>query len=409
MPAVSPIPSYEPDLFSEEGILHPDEHYAAMRALGPIVYLPSSDIYAVSRYNECQAVLRDPDLFISRLGNALNSTVNEIAGSAANAEAASVIISDGARHSLMRSIEAEPLNPKAMTALRSRIYGEAGSLIEDLLKSGNVWHDAVKSISQYLPLTLVVELGGLPPVGRAKMLQWAAAGFDIFGPMNSRTAAGLPVFQGMLDYVTKDIDRSSVTPGSWAARAFELADTGQIPPAMARQVIADFIGPSLDTTIAGTSNLLMLLGQNRDQWERLKEEPGMIPNAINESLRLGSPIRCFSRVVREDTVLGDVALPAETRIAVFYASANRDDRKFPDAERFDIGRRNASEHLAFGSGAHQCIGNNLARLEMTAILRAMLAQLEYLEVREPDYTINNLLRSLKSIQIRLHASAGCVK
>ena len=396
MNETSHIPSYGYDLFSEAAIRDPYEHYADMREMGPVVYLESSDCYAVTRYDECRTVLMDPGRFVSGRGIALNVPMNAIEGS--------IITSDGARHAFMRKIEGEPLAPKAVMALRTRIVSEAEALADTLLAKGDAWYDAVSDIAHYLPLTVVMELGGLPSVGRAEMLRWAAAAFDLLGPMNERAQQALPVVEQLLNYVMAEIDRDTVLPNSWAARAFELADEGVVPHEMVATILSDFIAPSLDTTIAGTSNLLMLLGQNPDQWALLQSDRGKIPNAINEALRLGTPIRCFSRFVPEDTDLCGIPLKSESRIAVFYASANRDERKFAEPDRFDVLRRNAGQQLAFGAGAHQCLGANLARLEMTAVLNALLDRVDRFEIGEPVYSVNNLLRTLGSLPIRLHAS-----
>jgi cytochrome P450 len=388
------IPRYEPNIFSDDGILNPYPYYTEMRRLGPIVYMSDTDCYAVTRFDGCHAILNDPQHFISGKGVAINDLMND-------AVTTSIITSDGLRHDFMRKIEREPLSAKALNALRARIFGEADTLVDELLAKGDIWHDAVADIGRHLPLTVVMEIGGLPPVGRAEMLRWAAAIFDLQGPMNARGEAALPALREVLSYISKDIDRHSVAPGSWAARAFRLADDGVIPPEMVGDLLGDFIGPSLDTTIAGTGNLLMLFGQNPEQWQRLKQDRRKIPNAINEALRLESPIRCFARLAPQQIKVGGITLPAQSRVIVLFASGNRDDVKFAKPERFDITRRNASEHLAFGGGIHHCIGNNLARLEMTAILNALLDKIDTFEVGEPAFAPNNLLRTLQRLPIRL--------
>lgn len=388
------IPSYAPDLFSDEGIRHPYGHYRALRALGPLSYLPEQQCYAVSTFAAVRQVLNDPDRFISGKGISLNDMMNDTV-------TGSIITSDEPHHGFMRKIEFEPLSPRALGELRATIFTAAERLIDGLLAPGDVWHDAVADVARHLPLTVVMDLGGLPPIGRDQMLHWAAAVFDLQGPMNARGQAALPALHGLLSYVAQDIDRSSVAPGSWAARAFRLADEGVISPETVANVLIDFIAPSLDTTIAAVGNLLMLLGQNPDQWALLRANRGKVPNAINEALRLESPIRCFSRFSRNEADVGGVILPAGQRLALFYASANRDEDHFEDPDRFDVLRPNAADHLAFGVGRHQCIGNNLARLEITAILNALLDRVDRIEIGQPVYALNNLLRTLHSMPIRL--------
>lgn len=393
------IPAYEHDLFTDSAILEPYDHYRALRALGPVAWLPHQQCYAVSRYADVHAVLADATRFVSGKGISLNETMNGIPTS-------SVITSDGEQHSFRRKLEMEPLGPKALGELRARIFDTARLLIDHLLAAPDARHDAVADIARHLPLTVVMELGGLPPVGRDQVLRWAAAVFDLQGPMNARGEAAMPALQDMLAYVMRDIDRTTVAPGSWAARAFQLADEGVIAQEMVADLLIDFIAPSLDTTIAATGNLLMLLGQNPDQWRLLKRERGKIPNAINESLRVESPIRCFSRLAAEDVEIDGVAVPAGARIAIFYAAANRDEQRFEEPDRFDITRRNATDQLAFGTGKHQCLGANLARLEMTAILTALLDRVDRIEVGEPVFALNNLLRTLASLPIRTIADGA---
>ena len=392
----NPIPFYEADLFADDAIRNPYEHYRAMRELGPIVYLPGLDCYAATRFDAVSEVLRQPEQFISGEGISFNAPMNEAATN-------TVINSDGAKHDMLRKIELQPLSAKALNELRERVFSSARQLITDLLRLGPVWHDAVADIARHLPLTIVMELGGLPPQGKERMLKWAASVFDLQGPLNERAQAAFPSVQEMLRYVSEDIDPGAVHPGSWAERAFRMADDGEIPPDLVPALLTDFIAPSLDTTIAGTGNLLMLLAQNPDQWALLRSDRGKVPNAINEALRLESPIRCFTRYAPRETSVCGMPLPARSRVAVFYAAANRDERVFERPDSFDISRRNASQHLAFGLGAHQCIGNNLARLEMMAILNELLDEVEAFEIGEPVYALNNLLRTLHSMPIRFAA------
>jgi len=390
------IPVYEADLFDEEGITQPYEHYRNIRNLGPVVKLENLDCIAVTRYKDAKAVLAQPDDFVSGRGVAINETMNSAIGG-------SIITTDGPRHDFLRKIELEPVGPRAIKELRERIFTAADVLISDLVGQRRTL-DAVKDIAEYLPLSIVIELGGMPAAVRPKLLQWAAGVFNLEGPMNDRSCESLADVEEMFSYVANDIDASDVAPGSWAARAFRLADEGVIPYATVKDILFDFIAPSLDTTIAATGHLLNLLGQNPDQWEILKSDSTKIPNAINEAIRMETPVRCLSRFVATDTMIDDVKVPSGERVVVFYASANRDERKWTTPDRFDVTRTNANEHLGFGYGIHSCIGANLARLEMAAILTALVKRVDRLEVGEPNFMHNNLLRALKSLPIKLEPS-----
>jgi cytochrome P450 len=123
---------------------------------------------------------------------------------------------------------------------------------------------------------------------------------------------------------------------------------------------------------------------------------------VNEALRLESPIRCFTRHVARDAEIGGVSIAEGSRVLVLYGAANRDERRWEDAERFDITRPNAAAHLAFGAGEHSCLGAHLARLEMHALMKAMVQTVSRMEIGEPVFALNNTLRGLASLPMTLH-------
>ncbi len=144
----------------------------------------------------------------------------------------------------------------------------------------------------------------------------------------------------------------------------------------------DYIAPSLDTTISAISNALHLFATHPDQWQLLKDDPTLIPNAVNEVIRYESPLRAFSRQARHDTEIAGHRIRAGARVLVIYASANRDEREWDAPDTFDI-RRDATRQLGFGHGAHACAGQGLARLETQAMLRALLERVDRIELTAP--------------------------
>jgi len=146
---------------------------------------------------------------------------------------------------------------------------------------------------------------------------------------------------------------------------------------------------------------LALFATHPDQWDLLRAEPSLMPNAINEVLRYESPLRAFTRKAARPTVIADVSVPAGARILVLYASANRDEREWSDPHTFDI-RRDANRQLGFGHGTHACAGQGLARLEMQAMLGALLDRVERIELAgEPTWALNNIIRCHERLPLRL--------
>jgi cytochrome P450 len=232
------------------------------------------------------------------------------------------------------------------------------------------------------------------------MLAWAAATFDALGPWNARAQAGAKELLEMVRYAL-GVERARLAPGGWAARLFEAADAGRLDPEDVPGLLIDYIAPSLDTTILATGHLLFLLGSHPEQWERVRRDPALAPGAVHEALRFEAPVRAFSRFAAKPYRADGVAIPGGERVLVLFGSANRDERRYEDPDRFDV-RRDARDHLGFGHGVHRCAGGHLAQLELEALLRALLARVRRIEVGTPVPLLSNVLRGWRSFPASFH-------
>jgi len=377
------------DLFSDPILLDPYPAYRELRDQAAAVWLQPLGMFALSRYHDVREALRDWQTFSSARGAAMNDPVNE--GIAGN-----TLGSDPPLHDKLRSVLIRPMAPAAMRDVNLLIESEAESLADRLVALGRF--DAATDLAQYLPVTVVSQLVGLPEAGRERMLEWGNAAFNSLGPPNQRCLSAMPISMGLIDYAFTKVDPATLKPGSWAALAFEAADRGEITIQQARGLILDYVGPSLDTTILAVSNAIWLFARHPDQWTMLRDNPALIPAAINETLRIESPIQTFSRYVARDVEIDGVLLPEGSRALVMYGSANRDERKWQDPERFDILRK-ATDQLAFGHGEHLCAGLPLARLEIRALLTALAKRVARFEILEVTRGINNTLRGLESLEV----------
>ena len=391
MPAIPGQRVYDVDLYSDEVLLDPYPHYRALRELGAVVWLPRNGLHAVARFDDVRAALRNPAVFSSAHGVAANDHVNTISRG-------TTLASDAPLHDRLRAIIAAPLLPRALEEIAPEIKAEARRLVEDLVARGQF--DAVSDLAQHLPLTIVSKLVGLEDHGRSSMLRWAAATFNVLGSMNARACTALKDVQEMRAYLGGEDIRTRLRPGSWGDRVFAAADRGEVEPERCPVLMRDYLGPSLDTTIFATANLVLLFGRHPEQWNLVREDPALIPNAINEALRLESPVRGFTRHLAADATIGELTIPRESRLLLLYASANRDERKWQEPERFDVKRR-ANDHLGFGNGTHMCAGLHLARLEMTALLEVLVERVACFEIGEPVPALNNVLRGLASLPVRV--------
>lgn len=383
------VPSYAVDLYSDAVLADPYPHYRALRDLGPVVWLPRNGMYAMARYHDIREALRDYRAFSSADGVGGSETTNK-------GSKGTMIASDPPDHAAIRQIVGAPMLPGALAAIRPRMEELAVQLVDGLVarKSFN----AVADLAQFLPLNVVSEMVGLPEDGRQNMLKWAAATFDILGGENERYAAAMPSIQEMRHYTAHEATRARVKPGSWIARLYEASDRGAFPEARCPVLMRDYLAPSLDTTIFALANAVWLFARFPEQWDRVRADPSLIPNALNEAIRLESPIRGFTRrLTRPFTVDGQV-IPEGARVALFYASGNRDERKWEDPETFDVTRK-VSDHLGYGHGIHTCAGMHLARLEIHSVLAVLAQRVRRFEIVEAVPELNNVLRGFRALHV----------
>lgn len=383
------VPIYDIDFYSDEVIKDTLPHFTKMREMGPIVFIPKLGNYAITRYAEIREALVNWKIFSSAQGISADKFNCEYFREASN------IVRDPPVHDEIRVVMAAPLLPKALDAsIRSEIESHAEKLIDNLILKGEF--DVVSDLSRYLPVTLVTELVGLPEKGRENMLKWAGAAFDLTGPQNERGKKAIEVLDEMREWINTEVTLDSLKPGSLTARVRDLVDRGELEEKYFLSIMNDYITAALDSTISATSQLIYQLGKNPDQWELLQKDGSLIPNAVNEAVRLGAPVRSFTRTVTEDYMLGGVTLPAGARVMILYGSANRDERQFENPEKFDVTRK-TRDHVGFGAGKHQCVGMHLAKLEMESILTAMLSRVSRIEVGEPTIALNNTVHAYATL------------
>ena len=270
------IPTSDIDFYSDEVILNPFPVYEDLRELGPVVYLPQNDLYALPRYAEVSEVLRQPLTFVSSKGVSPIDKVNDIlVGSTLN--------SDPPEHDKTRSVTAEPLYPGALGQHEGRIKAAADGLIETLCARGKF--DAISDLAQFLPVTIVAELVGLPrAVDSDQMLKWASAAFNLFGTENSRTVQAFEDLKTLRDFLLENGRPEKLAPGGWAKRIFEVGPDRGISPETCAQLMRDYINPSLDTTISATGQIIKLFADNPEQWDKVRADASLIPNAVEEAV-----------------------------------------------------------------------------------------------------------------------------
>lgn len=388
---VNDIPVTDVDLFDYHARIDPYPLYADLRAQGAVVYMSQHDHYALPRYADVRAALMDWRTFSSAKSVFVDEQMN------ANLEGIT-LCSDPPDHTMMRSVLGRPLRPDRMREITPTIEAEADLVVDRIVAAGRF--DAATDLAQHLPMAVVSKLVGLGEEYAGKLLVWAEAIWDVQGPANQLFQDALPQVEEFLAFAANDAVPGRIDPAGWAAHLYQAADRGDMPHDKCPVMMLDYVVPSLDTTILGITSMIALFARHPDQWELLRSDRSLIPHAINESLRMETSVPQFTRVLTEDHEIDGVALPKGSRVALLYGSANRDERKYPDPDRFDITRR-PSDHLAFGRGEHVCVGMHLARLEMSALLERLADRVARFEIVAEEHMINNGLRGFRHLEIRI--------
>jgi cytochrome P450 len=384
--APASAPAFTEDLHDPAVWHDPFPLYRRFREAGPVVWLERHQMYAIVRYAELAEALMNWRVFSSGAGVAMNELACTLT---------TTLHLDPPEHDQIRKVVGRPVLPKAVEKLEPELRALAEQVVSQLLLRDRF--DGVTEFAQKLPLGIVSEQVGLPEEGREQMLEWGAAGFDALGMIDEdRTQSALARVASAGEYMQGAVGR--LKPGSWSDLLMQAGARGEIPPEHCAAYIQDYVYPSLDTTIHATSAGLKLFAEHPDQWELLRRDRSLLPGAVSEIVRLSTPIQWFTRQVAEDCVLGGTSLPKGGRVVMLYGCANRDERKFPDPDRFDITRK-ASEQLGFGRGKHSCMGMPLARLEMQVLFDVLAEKVTRIEVGDEKPVMNNVLRGLERLEV----------
>jgi cytochrome P450 len=182
-------------------------------------------------------------------------------------------------------------------------------------------------------------------------------------------------------------------------------DAGEIDADEAATLVRSMLTAGLDTTVNGIANAIYAFATHPEQWRALHDDPSLIRQSFDEVLRWESPVQTFLRTTTREVEVAGTTIPEGEKVLLFLGAANRDHRKFPEPERFDI-RRRPIGHAAFGAGIHSCVGQLVARLEVELILTALLKRVDVIELTgEPIRKLNNTLRSIGSLPVRFRALA----
>ncbi len=361
------MPTAAFELRSGERWRDPFPMYAALRDHDPVHHVERGDFWVLTRFEDGWVAAGDPATFSSAQG--LTVAHDEL-GATGLGDAMPMVFLDPPAHTEFRRLVTKDLTPRKVASIEPAVRAFVVERIESARAAGSV--DIVAHLMKPLPSFVVAHYLGVPSEDRTLFDRWterivqAAAGGE--------AAADPGAFGELLEYFAALVARRRRAPADDIVS--DLARMGEDAVSLARILGFAFtmVTGGNDTATGMLAGAACLLTERPDQRARVLGDPARIPNAVEEILRLTSPVQNLARTTTRDVQVRGVTIPAGRKVLLCYAAANRDDREFgPTAENFDVDRRIA-KMLTFSYGTHYCIGAAAARLQGRVVLEEMLAR-----------------------------------
>lgn len=363
----------EYDPFDLETNLDPYPVYKTLREQCPVYHNPHRGFWALSRYDDIRAASQDWRLFSSAEGVELDDA-DELFGIGEG----DFLASDPPKHDALRAVVRHHFVPKAISKLEQTVCGIADQLIAEISEAGG---GDVVSISRTLPVAVMLRLFALPLDDEPRIRQWFLDDLftrepgEIQVPDRAREASAAA--SEYIDHMSADRRNHSGDDVLSTLIAAERA--GNLSREEVNGLAITLLAAAIKTTSGLISQTLLVLGQQPEDQRRVLEDDRLVPVAVEESLRFDAPAQWLARVTTEDVTLHGETIPQGARVALLYGSANRDERRFEEPDRFDLDRE-PHRHLGFGNGIHFCIGAPLARLETQCVLQMLARRIASYEI-----------------------------
>ena len=390
------MPVLDVDPFCREFFDDPFPVHQLLRDAGPFIWLSKYHISAVARYQPVKQALSDWKTFSSARGVGMEDFVRH-----GRFRLPSLILeADPPQHTRSRGVLGRVLSPPVLNRLRSDFEKTAAVLVDHLVERGRF--DGIKDLAEAFPLRVFPDAIGIRAEGREKLLPHADLLFNSFGPRNE-------LFQSAkknvsFEWIETLGRRENLTETGLGMLVHAAADRGEITHDEAPFLVRALLQAGLDTTINALGASLYCLARFPAQWQALVSDPTLARAAFDEAIRYESPVQTFFRTTTTDTNLGGTALVEGGKILMFLGAANRDTRRWPDADQYIIERRSGG-HVGFGAGIHACVGQMLAKLEGEVVLNALARRVKTISIcGAVERRYNNTLRGLSSLPLEVRVA-----
>ena len=399
--------------------MRPDREgiFAKLRAEAPVSFheepVPPPDVpfpqgpgfWALTRFDDVMQVSRDPDGFHSAPSINIGDIPPEIAE-----WLGSMINMDAPKHTKLRLIVNRGFTPRQVAKIEENVREQAREIVDNVVNLGGEC-DFVSEIAAALPLQIICDMLGIPRTETKRIFELTNTILGVGDPeyvssLEELMAAGMELFQYGLDLAQDRLDnpRDDITTTLMQAEIEDENGRHKLTTSELGSFFLLLVAAGNETTRNAISHGMLALTHHPDQRALWTADPDAVSNtAVEEIVRWASPVIHFRRTATGDAVIGGQQIKAGQKVVMFYNSANRDERAFPDPYKFDV-LRTPNEHAGFGAGGpHFCLGANLARREIKLMFEELFRRLPDIEITgEPDYLQSAFIHGIKRMPCAWH-------
>ena len=398
-----------PELYADEAQLH--ALLASMRRDTPVAWVETEThrpFFAVTKHANIVEVARASDVFINAPRPILSSKQQEAESAARQAQVRTLISVDGDEHKALRDLTKDWFLPQSLARLEGQIREIAIDAVNHAVDRGPEI-DFVNDVAIHYPLRVIMKILGVPSDQEAMMLKITQVIFGASDPdiaLNLTSEERMAVFMQFVAYCEEVTAARRKAPMDDLASVIANAELDGSPLSP-----VDLMGYFLivataghDTTSSSTAGALQALLERPEQMEQVRNNPEVLPSLVEESIRWVTPVKHFMRTATEDYVLSGQKIAKGDAVMLLYPSGNRDDAVFDQPYEFDAARR-PNRHLSFGHGAHHCLGNLLAKMEMRIFYEELFKRVASIElIGEPKLIQSVFVSGLKTLPVRIEAT-----